>query len=130
MSVTWLKQLRAYKFSLYSAILVVNVKHKNRVTARFVNLQLLLQNESQPSLPPGSLDELLVPARGLVSSLLFLSVPPLPVPFLLLSAGAVAMAFSVAALLILAVAVALFVAAVATKITHFYIASPISSLHL
>lgn len=61
----------------------------------------------------------LVPAGGLVASLLFLSVPPLSVSLLFLPAGAVAMAFSVAALLILAVAVPLFVAATDTTRTRF-----------
>lgn len=56
-----------------------------------------------------------IPARGLVTSILFLSVPPLSVPFLFLPAWPVTMTFSIAALLILAVTIPLFVAATNAK---------------
>lgn len=52
-----------------------------------------------------------LPARGLVPPLLFVSVPPLSVSFLLLTAGPVTMAFPVSSLLVLAVTVPFVIAA-------------------
>lgn len=52
----------------------------------------------------------IIPARGLVASLLFLSVPSFSVSFLLLSARPLAMALSVSSLLVLTVAIPLLIA--------------------
>lgn len=61
------------------------------------------------------------PARGLVPPLLFVSVPPLSVSFLLLAAGSVTMAFPVGALLVLAIAIPFFITAWAEKQKRFNI---------
>lgn len=52
---------------------------------------------------------LYLPARGLVASLLFLSMPPLSVSFLLLSACSLPMSLSISPLLVLTVTISLLI---------------------
>ena len=108
-----------FLFIYYFSIILVWQEKTNSLKRIFIQLiwshssviylgDVLMNNQSIGPREKFSLC-LYLPARGLVASLLFLSMPPLSVSFLLLSACSLPMSLSISPLLVLTVTISLLI---------------------